>query len=209
MTNIELSFRAQSLDSQSPDPVQINDRRLPEEDVVKRQELTKKISKVSLEGTQVFSEGLHNAFLHGDKFLLETPSEQLDVGDVNAPIICYGSVPDQPEVSWSRDVVTALIGFAKSIGWAVSPKNQEIAGRGVDAILEEAQKKSKFPAMGKMLWGAAALLIAAVWHLVKTTIKITQLRKHRRKVLRVAGVAGIAVIVLAVFGVIYKIFFKG
>ena len=165
MANIDLSFRAQSLDNQSPDPVQVNDRRLTEEDVAERQELTQKISKISLEGTRVFSVGLHNAFLHGDKFLLETPSEQKDVGNINAPILCYGRVPDQPPVSWSSDVVKAVVGFAGRIEWKVSAENQKVAGCGVDIILAEAQKKSRMRIRipwKKVLWGAGALVIVLV-----------------------------------------------
>ena len=172
MANIDLSFRAQSLDNQSPDPVQINDRHLTEEDVIERQELTQKISKISLEGTRVFSKGLHNAFLHGNKFLLETPSEQLDVGDINAPILCYGRVPDQPPVSWSSDVVKAVVGFAEHIGWKVSAQNQEIAGRGVDTVLAEAQKKSRMSVRipwKTVLWGVGALVIvlSVIWVIYK------------------------------------------
>ena len=172
MANIDLSFRAQSLDNQSPDPVEVKDRRLTEEDVVERQELAQKISKISLEGTRVFSEGLHNAFLHGDKFLLETPSEQLDVGDIKAPILCYGRVPEQPPMSWSSDVVKAVVGFAERIGWKVSAQNQEVAGRGVDTVLAEAQKKSRMRVRipwKTVLWGVGALVIvlSVIWVIYK------------------------------------------
>ena len=78
MADLKLSFRAQSLDNQSLDPVEINNQRLTEEDVSERQEFAKKISKVSLDGIRVFSEGAHTASLHGDEFLLKTPSDQLD-----------------------------------------------------------------------------------------------------------------------------------
>lgn len=143
MTDLRLSFRAQSLDNESLDPVEVNNKRLIEEDVGERQEFAKKISKVSLDGIRVFSKGAHAASLHGDKFLLKTPSDQLDDAGRIAPLLCYGSVPDEPSVSWSSDVVKALVGFAESIGRTISPEIQEIASHGVDAILAEAQKKKE------------------------------------------------------------------
>ena len=155
MANIDLSFRAQSLDNQFPDPAEVNDRHLTKKDVSERQELAKKISKISLGGTRVFSEGLHNGFLHGDKFLLETPSDQLDVGDIKAPILCYGHVPDEPPTSWSEDVVNALVGFAEGIGRKVS--EQKRARRGVEAILE-AHRKNQLRMRRRMLW--LTLLVA-------------------------------------------------
>ena len=156
MTNLDLSFRAQSLDNQFPDPAEVNERHLTKEDVSERQELAKKISKVALDGTRVFSEGLHNGFLHGDKFLLETPSNKLDVGDVPAPLLCYGHVPDKPRASWSGDVVNALVGFAKRIGREVSDESQDMARCGVEAIL--AQRKKQLKRRRRMRW--MVLLIA-------------------------------------------------
>ena len=160
MANLDLSFRAQSLDNQFPDPAEVNDRHLTKEDVSERQELAEKISKISLHGTRVFSEGLHNGFLQGDKFLLETPSDQLDVGDINAPILCYGRLPDKPTVSWSEDVVNALVDFAERIGRTVLDERQKMARRSVEAILE-AQRRKQLRLRRKML-GVAALLIVLV-----------------------------------------------
>ncbi len=205
MKNLDMSFRAQSLDNQAPDPMELNQRPLAEEDVAERQELARQISEVSLGGSEVFSEEYHTAFLLEDKFLLETPSDQLDDAGRISPIVCYGRVPDQPPVSWSGDVVKAVVGFAERIGRTISPKSQEIAGRGVDAILTEAQKKGRIRVMGKMLWGAGALLIASVYYVIKLTIKMIRLRRRRKQVLWGAGVL---VIVIAVLGLIYKILFR-
>ena len=49
MKNLALSFLAQSLDNQAPDPMELNQCPLAEEDVAERQELTRQISKISLE----------------------------------------------------------------------------------------------------------------------------------------------------------------
>lgn len=160
MADIDLSFRAQSLDNQSLDPVEVNNQRLTEEDVKERQEFAEKISKVSLDGTRVFSEGVHTASLDGDEFLLKTPSEELDDAGRIALLLCYGSVPDEPPASWSGDVVKAVVGFAERIGRTISPESQEIASRGIDAILSEAEKKNRmYGMMGKVLWGIGALVI--------------------------------------------------
>ena len=159
MNNLNLSFRAQSLDNQSPDPVEVNNQCLTKEDVSERQELAKKISKVALDGTQVFSEGTHTASLHGNKFILKMPSDQLDNADRVAPILCYGHVPDeQPPASWSGGVVNAMVGFAGRIGRTISPESQKVARRGVEAILEATQRKKQLKRRRRMLW--LTLLIA-------------------------------------------------
>ena len=205
MKNLDMSFRAQSLDNQAPDPMELNRHPLTEEDVAERQELARQISEVSLRGAEVFSEEAHAAFLLDDKFLLDTPSDQLDDAGRIAPIICYGRVPESPPASWSSDVVKSVVGFAERIGRTVSPKSQEIASRGVEAILTEAQKKGRIRVMGKMLWGAGAFLIASVYYVIKLTIKMIRLRRRRKQVLWGAGVL---VIVIAVLGLIYKILFR-
>ena len=151
MTNLSLSFRAQSLDNQSPDPVEINGEILEEEDVDKRQELIKKISKVS-QGTKVFSEDVHTAFLHGDEFILQTPSDQLDAAGRISPILCYGHGPDEPSPG---EVVEALVRFAEDIDRTISDVNKKKAHQSVEAIVIEKKKRRN----RKILWLAAALLI--------------------------------------------------
>ena len=143
MSDLALSFRAQSLDNQSPDPVVANKRLLGKEDVRERQELAQKISKVSLDGTQVFSEGSHTASLHGDEFLLKTSSNQLDEAGRIAPILCYGCVPDEPLDSWPRDVVKAVVGFAERIGRTISEDNQEMVRLGVEAIISAKEQQKR------------------------------------------------------------------
>ena len=156
MANLALSFRAQSLDNQSPDPVEVDNQRLTEEDVAQRQELAQKISKVSLDGTRVFSKGSHAASLHGNEFLLKTPSDQLDDAGRTAPLLCYGCVPDEPPASWSGDVVKAMVGFAERIGRTISATRQETAHRGVEKIIK---KKRINKLRQKMLWWAALLIL--------------------------------------------------
>ena len=152
----DLAFSAQSLDNQTPDTLVDNERPLIEEN--ERRELVKKISEVALDGTQVFSKGSHNAFLYHDKFLLETPPDELDDAGRISPLLCYGRVPDKPSESWSDDVVNAMVGFAERIGRTVSEdKNQKMARRGVVKILE-AHKKNQLRMHRKMLW--LTLLIA-------------------------------------------------
>ena len=156
--NLVLSFSAQSLDNQSLDPVEVNGHFLAKEKLIARQKFAKKISKVSLNGTEVFSEGSHTAFLLDDKFfLLETPSDQLDDGGRIAPILCYGLV--QPTESWADDVVNAIVGFAERIGRTISDDKQEVAHRGVEAILEKEKKNRR---RRKMVRRAVGVLIVLV-----------------------------------------------
>ena len=170
MNNLALSFRAQSLDNQSPDPVEVNKHLLGKEDVGERQKLAQKISKVSLDGDQVFSEGSHTASLHGDEFLLQTPSDQRDDAGRIAPILCYGCVPDEPSDSWPGDVVKALVDFAERIGRTVSDKSRKTAHRGVDVILNE--KKKRWMRRRIMLWVAGGLVIVLVfWIIYKILFK--------------------------------------
>ena len=157
--NLVLSFSAQSLDNQSLDPVEVNGHFLAKEKLIARQKFAKKISKVSLNGTEVFSEGSHTAFLYGDKFLLETPSDQLDNDGRVAPILCHGHVPDEPSESWADDVVNAIVGFAGRIGRTISDDKQEMAHRGVEAILEKQKKNRR---RRKMVRRAVGVLIVLV-----------------------------------------------
>ena len=200
MADLDLSFRAQSLDNQSPDPAEVNKHLLGKEDVEERQELAQKISKVSLDGTQIFLEDSHTASLHGDEFLLQTPSNQLDEAGRIAPLLCYGCVPDEPLDSWPEDVVKAVVGFAERIGRTISDDNQEMVRLSVEAIIlaqEEKKRRSRMRVMRKKLLALGGFLIAAI----KPTIKIMRLKKHRKKVLWGAGL-------VIVLWIIYKIFFK-
>lgn len=154
--NLALSFSAQSLDNQSLDPIEVNSHLLAEDELTARQKFAKKISEVSLNGAEVFSEGSHTAFLYSDKFLLETPSDQLDNAGRIAPILCFGHVPDEPPKSWSSDVVNAMVGFAGRIGRTVSDDSQKVACQGVEEILK-LQKKNR--RRRKMVRRAVVVLI--------------------------------------------------
>lgn len=155
-----LAFSAQSLDNQTPDTIVDNERPLIEEN--ERRELVEKISEVALDGTQVFSEGSHNAFLYHGNFLLETPPDELDDAGRISSLLCYGHVPNEPPASWSEDVVNALVDFAERIGRTVSDENQKEARRGVEAILEAQRKKQLRMRMRRKMLGVAALLIVLV-----------------------------------------------
>ena len=154
--NLVLSFSAQSLDNQSLDPVEVNSRLLAEEEMTERRNLAQKISEVALNGSELFSEGSHSAFLYGDEFLLQTPSDQLDNAGRIAPLLCYGHVPAEPSESWSDDVVNAMVGFAERIGRTISDDSQKVARHGVVAILE---MKKKIRRRRKMVRGAVGVLI--------------------------------------------------
>lgn len=162
-----LSFRAQSLDNQTTDPMEVNRYFLAEDDVTERQDLAQKISEVSSNGTnsfpegshtafRSFPEGSHTAFLYGDKFLLKTPSDQLDNAGRIAPLLCYGHVPDDPSESWSDDVVNAMVGFAERIGRTISDDSQKVARHYVVAILET---KKRIRRRRQMVRGAVVVLI--------------------------------------------------
>ena len=153
----KLSFRAQSLDNQTTDPMEVNGHFLAKEEVTERQDLAKKISEVSSNGTLVFSQDSHATFLHGDKFLLKTPSDQLDDAGRIAPILCYGLV--KPSESWADDVVNAIVGFAGRIGRTISDDKQKVARRGVEAILEIEKKNRR---RRKMVRRAVGVLIVLV-----------------------------------------------
>lgn len=167
MNNFALSFYAQSLDDRSPDHVEVNNRLLTEDDEC--QDLAQKISEVSLNGDEVFSKNWHSAFLLDNKFLLETPSDERDDADRIAPILCYGQVPDEPPVSWSIDVVNAMVSFAERIGRKVSNDSRESACEGVKAILE-AEKKNQLRLRRKMLGVTALLIVLGVVSILWVTL---------------------------------------
>ncbi len=158
-----LSFSAQHLDNQSLDPMKIGKDFLTEEKIDERQKLAEKISEISLKGEEVFSKNSHFAFLYHDKFLLETPSDQLDDGGRIAPLLCYGHVPDEPRESWSIEVVDSLVVFAKSIKRTVSDESQRVALEGVQKIVEERKRRRKVEKILKPLGlGAAAIAVLAL-----------------------------------------------
>lgn len=161
MKELKLSFIAQRLDNQDPDEMELEGCRLTEEDVDKRQELDRQISKVSWDGSQVFSEEHHAAFLLDDKFLLRTPPKERDKAGRISPILCYGCVPSEPSEKWPRDVVAELIAFAERIGRKVPEESAKVAWRAVKAI---GKKKKRNSIRRKALWGTAfAVGLAVFW----------------------------------------------
>ena len=160
-----LSFSAQHLDNQSLDPMKIGKYFLTEEKMDERQKLAEKISEVSLKGEEVFFKNSHFAFLYHDKFLLETPSDQLDDGGRIAPLLCYGQVPDEPRESWSVEVVESLVVFAKSIKRTVSDESQRVALEGVQKIVEESKRwrRRKVEKILKPLGLGAAAIAVLAW----------------------------------------------
>ena len=165
MKNLDLSFLAQRLDNQDPDHMAIQNRddfiELAEEDMDKREKLDRQIAKVSLDGSQVYLEGHHAAFLLKNEFLLETPSDQRDEAGRIAPILCYGRVPPEPSESWPGDVVEALIAFAGHIGRTVSEKSAEVARCAVGAVVK---KKRRNSIRRRSLWITAfAVGLSVVW----------------------------------------------
>ena len=161
--NLALSFLAQRLDNQELDHMALDGCPLAEEDVDERQELDLQISEVSLDGSQAFSEGYHTALLLDDKFLLKTPSDQLDDAGRIAPIITYGCVPDAPSESWPVDVVEALTAFAGRIGRTVCKKNAKVARCAMEAVIK---KKRRDSIRGKALWTVVIAIILVVIYII-------------------------------------------
>lgn len=165
----KLWFRAQHLDNQSLDPMAVvnlmedeNKCYLSEEDVAGRQKLAQEISEVSSKGEEIFFKNSHSAFLHGDKFLLKTPSDQLDESGRIAPLLCYGHVPDDPPESWSGKVVDLLVDFAEGIERTVSDKSQKEAREGVQKIVEEIKRRRRVEKTLKRLGLGAAIAVLAL-----------------------------------------------
>ena len=110
MKNLSLSFLAQRLDNQDPDHMAIQDRddlvELAEEDMDKREKLDRQISKVSLDGSQVYLEGHHAAFLLKNEFLLETPSDQrtrlAESRRFSVMVACHRSRRNRGPAMWSK-----------------------------------------------------------------------------------------------------------
>lgn len=137
MKELKLSFIAQRLDNQDPDHMELEGCRLREEDGDERQKLDRQISEVSWDGSQVFSEEHHAAFLLDDKFLLKTPPKERDEAGRISPILCYGRVPPEPSKSWPGDVVKELIAFAGRIERTVQEKSAKVAQRAVEAVVKK------------------------------------------------------------------------
>jgi hypothetical protein len=158
VTEVRLSFWAQSLDNVAPDDMVENNRTLDATYVKERQNLVQRISRVSTSGQRVFSEGHNSAFLLGNEFLLEIPSDQVDHAGRIAPIICYGVIPEEPWESWPSDVARAQRDFAFSIGRGISEENASSARRGLEAVV----KKKESSRRRKMLVYAAASIVTII-----------------------------------------------
>ena len=137
MKNIRLSFRAQRLDNTGPDHMEVGRHLLSEGSIVERQKFAQDISRISIHDSQVFSDRYHSAFLLNGKFLLKTPSDQLDNADRVATIITYGSVPDDVPQNWPNDVVAELTGFAGRIGRTICKENREVAQCAMQFVVEK------------------------------------------------------------------------
>lgn len=170
----KLWFRAQNLDNQSLDPMAVvnlmenelikdeNKRYLLEKDVAGRQQLAQEISEVSSKGEEIFFKNSHSAFLHGDKFLLKTPSDQLDESGRIAPLLCYGHVPNDLPESWSGKVVDLLVDFAEGIERTVSDKSQRVAREGAQKIVEKIKRRRRVEKTLKRLGLGAAIAVLAL-----------------------------------------------
>ena len=153
------AFLAQRLDNKDFDHIELEHRSLSKKDMDKRQKLDSKISKISLEGTQIFSDGYHVLFVLNNEFLLKTPSDQLDNTGRIAPIITYGYVPHGvPQSSWPNDVVAALTDFAGRIDRTICKKNQEIAKRAMQYVVNK-KRQSLFR---KLSWIGFGVIIFCI-----------------------------------------------
>ena len=159
MKNMTLSFRAQRLDNKDPDHMEVGHHLLASENIAERQQLAQGISKVSIDGFKVFSDRYHTAFLLNDKFLLKTPSDQLDNADRVAPIITYGSVPDNVPPNWHNDVVAELTGFAGRIGRTICKENEEIAQCAMQFVVKKKRLRQR---LRSIKWIGFGLIIAWV-----------------------------------------------
>ena len=131
-----LSFRAQSLDNLAPDPMMEENGKILE-DQEHRQELVRYISRVSIDGSQVFSKGDISVFRYGNDFILEVPSDRRDSAGRIAPIICYGKIAGKPDNSWPDTIVKAIRDFAGYIGRGVSDEDASSARHGLEELVKK------------------------------------------------------------------------
>ena len=158
------AFLAQRLDNKDFDHMEFGHRSLTEKNMDERLKLDSKISNISLDGIQIFSDRYHTLFLLNDEFLLKTPSDQLDNAGRIAPIITYGYVPHGvPQSSWPNDVVAALTDFAGRIGRTICKENQEIAQRAMQYVVNK-KRQSLFR---KLSWiGFGVIIFCIIYWLV-------------------------------------------
>lgn len=157
--NIIRVFLAQRLDNQEIDHIEIDGYLLDEMDVTEREVVDFKISEVSMDGAQVFTENHHVASVYKDIFLLETPSDQLDNAGRIAPIITYGHIPDKISPSWSSDVLNSLTKFAGRIDRTISKQNMEIAQRAMQSVIAKTSRDRIFR---NSIWMGFGIIIIAI-----------------------------------------------
>lgn len=132
---LRLSFQAQSLDNSGSDPMQQGGRLLSAEDHG-RESLVERVSHVSVFGTCVFDKSSVSAFLEGNEFIVEVPSEQTDTVGRVAPIVCYG---DSHKDMDACEVERELKQFAERIGRSISSVNLRLAQEGLKELERRAE----------------------------------------------------------------------
>ncbi len=157
--NIIRVFLAQRLDNREIDHIELDGYLLNEMDVNDREAVDLKISEISMNGVQIFTENSHTASVRKDMFLLKTPSDQLDNAGRIAPIITYGHIPDKISSSWSSDVLNSLTKFAGRIDRTISKKNMEIAQRAMQYVIAKTSRDRIFR---NSIWTGFGIIIIAI-----------------------------------------------
>ena len=110
---ITISFLAQSPDNTSPDPMEVDGISLSPNNP-QRQEITKLVSKVSLNGEKVEGNGFALYVLDSQYVIRAIPEGTDQIGRL-APILCYGVFPESPTDIWISELIEKFEVFAKKL----------------------------------------------------------------------------------------------
>jgi hypothetical protein len=122
----KLSYWAQALDNASPDHIQLYGEELPPDDLVRRQEVVKRVSGVIKQGVRVFDSGGVLLTADAHRFVVEIPSKQRDRAGRVAPVVCYGEYDGYVGEELETRVFAGLAEFAERIGRTLAPEYSEL-----------------------------------------------------------------------------------
>ena len=160
----KLMFLAQSLDNESPDPIELGGKMLQPDDTIRRQQAISLVAAVAQSGTQIFAKKGVRLMELDCRLLLEVPSEQTDNSGRTAPMVYCFEQATVDDHSW-QSIAADLSDFAQRIGRTIHPDYLEVQKEAFAAL----KKKRR---MRKLYQFLALSLIILLLVVVSPSVRI-------------------------------------
>jgi hypothetical protein len=158
MTEIKLSFRAQSLDNIGDDTIIGDGELLDPSQEIERQQVVSRIYSVVSDKTQILSDSNITIYCKKSKFVIEAIPDKLDIRKRKAPIVIYGELPKEWSQSWSSSIRFRIKNFSEGINRPLNEKTLDAIEEGLRTTWLKKNQPSNL-----LLHKAA---IAALWLLM-------------------------------------------